>query len=529
MVLAPLVAALGITVAALHAGQRAQRLALLGAAVSLAGALRAAWHCAGGAVLAYEFGGWAAPYGIVYRIDALAALLGVLIAAIGATVLVYAGPSARAELPDSEGPFFAMASLLIGALQGMAATGDLFNLYVFLEIASIAAYTLIAAGGSTASLASFRYLLLGTVGATFYLLGLAYLYALTGTLNMADMAGRLPQVGPLPSVLVAAAFIVTGLSLKMALFPMHGWLPDAYTYAPSAATALIASLMTKVNAFALLRVLYGVLWPTIGPVDLPVRPILAWLAAAGILGGSAMALAQRDLKRLLAYSSIAHLGYIGLGIALGNRDGLIGAALHIVAHALTKGCLFLIAGGVEHRLGTRTDHGLCRLAPHMPLTMAAFVIAACSMIGVPPTVGFFSKWYLLLGALEAGSPPVVFVVLLSSLLNAWYFFRLIEWIYFAPLPGPPNGVKVPGHRELPLPMLGSIACMAAAILASGILSAPLVRHFALPPVEALPVLGATAAPAPATCPRIPSRLARCAARACRRETGPSRAPGGRAT
>ena len=199
-------------------------------------------------ILQYDFGGWMPPYGIVYRIDGLSAVMAVLIAFVAVC-----GPRSTpvracgAELPEEQPTFLATASLLVAALLGMVVTGDLFNLYVFLEIASITAYTLIAAGGGAAALASFRYLLIGTIGASFYLLGLAYLFAMTGTLNMADMATRLPALGDPAALRVALAFIVTGLAMKMALFPMHGWLPDAYTYAPSAATALIAAVMTKVG------------------------------------------------------------------------------------------------------------------------------------------------------------------------------------------------------------------------------------------------------------------------------------------
>jgi multicomponent Na+:H+ antiporter subunit D len=374
-------------------------------------------------------------------------------------------------------------SLLIAALLGMVETGDLCNLYVFLEIASITAYTLIGAQGGAGALASFRYLIKGSIGATFYLLGLAYLFALTGTLNMADMAARLQTIGDPVALVVAVAFILTGLGLKMALFPMHGWLPDAYTYAPSAATALIAAVMTKVNAFALLRILYGVLWPTIGQLDLPVMPILGGLGAIGVLAGSFMALAQRDLKRLLAYSSVSHLGYIALGLALGNRNGLLGAMLHIVAHSVTKCCLFLIVGGVAYRRGSAKLPNWRGLNQAMPLSMTAFVIAALSMIGVPPTVGFFSKWYLLLGALDAGAIGFVLVLLVSTLLNAWYFFRVLEQVYLAqPLE---SDAPMRGQRELPAAMLAPIGVLAAGVLLIGLLTQPLVGRVMDAPIRAL--------------------------------------------
>ena len=499
LVLPPLIGALLVAVFALHAPRRARVLVVLAQAISVLAAVAALWHCVHGEVLEYAFGGWLAPYGIVYRIDGLSAVMALLIAAIGLAVFIYAGPSVSAELPGDEPAFLATASLLVGALLGMAVTGDLFNLYVFLEIASISAYSLIASGGGAAALASFRYLLFGTVGASLYLLGLAYIFSLTGTLNMADMAVRLPAVGDLPALRIALALMITGFTLKMALFPMHAWLPDAYTYAPSAASALIAAVMTKVNAFALLRILYSVFWPAVGPLDLPLTPILGWLAAAAILFGSIMALAQTDLKRLLAYSSVSQLGYITLGLALGTELGLIGAMLHIVAHAMTKGCLFLIAGAVAYRHGSRRITAWRGLHHSMPLSMAAFVVAALSLIGIPPTAGFFSKWYLLVGSLDAGQVGFAVVLLISSLLNAWYFFRLIEMIYFNPPAAEgepkaepkaePEGERSFPGRELPRAMLGPIVAAAAAIIVVGVLSHALVRNVLADAVAALPGRG----------------------------------------
>jgi multicomponent Na+:H+ antiporter subunit D len=486
IVLPPLLGALLVTAIALRTPALARALVIGSSAVSLIAAAIAAVRCSGGGVLEYSFGGWAAPYGIVYRIDGLSALMSLLISAIGFLVLVYSGRSIGKEIPGHESSFLATAALLLAALLGMVVTGDLFNLYVFLEIASITAYSLIASGGGAASLASFRYLLVGTLGATFYLLGLAYLFALTGTLNMVDMAARLPTVSDASAaVLLALGFIVTGFALKAALFPMHAWLPDAYTYAPSTATALIAALMTKVSAFALLRVLYGVLWPTLAPLQLPLSVLLGWPAALGIIAGSVMALAQTDLKRLLAYSSIGHIGYVLLGLALGSRDGMIGAMLHIVAHAITKGCLFLIADAVAYRTGKTDLTSLQAASRQMPVAMAALVVCALSMIGIPPTAGFFGKWYLLIASIEAGHLEFVAVLLLSTLLNAWYFFRLLERIYFAPAVSPHFVAERTDRAELPRAMLAPILTLAAAIIVAGVVSRPLVQHLLADPVARL--------------------------------------------
>lgn len=484
IVLSPLLASVLVVLIGLKSVRLTRRLVQAASGISLATSAWVLSRCAAGEVLQYAFGGWAAPYGIVYRVDGLSALMALLISAIAVAVLSFAGRSLETEVPGEETTFLATASLLIAALLGMVVTGDLFNLYVFLEISSIAAYTLIASGGGAASLASFRYLLVGTVGASFYLLGLAFLFSMTGTLNMVDMAERLPAVGDSVALRVAVSFLVAGFGLKMALFPMHAWLPDAYTYAPSTASALIAAVMTKVSAFALLRVLYGTLWPALTPLGLPLLPALGWIGAGAVVAGSVMALAQTDLKRLLAYSSIGQLGYIAIGIALGNRNALIGTMLHIVGHAITKGCLFLIVGGVAYRYGARqisSWHGMHR---KMPICMAAFVVAAMSMIGVPPTAGFFSKWYLILGAIDADQIGLAVVLVLSSLLSAWYFFRILEVVYFRPYVA--AGDRIPAGPELPRPMLAPIVGLAAMIVLVGAFSQPLVRDVIGEAIDALP-------------------------------------------
>jgi multicomponent Na+:H+ antiporter subunit D len=218
----------------------------------------------------------------------------------------------------------------------------------------------------------------------------------------------------------------------------------------------------------LLRLVYGVVGPALAPLDVPLGAILGWLAAGGIVAGSVMALAQSDLRRLLAYSSVAHVAMIALGLALGNADGLLGAMLHVVAHAVSKSCLFLVAGAVRQR---GSVDGIGR---EMPWTSAALLLSALSMIGVPPTVGFFSKWYLLLGCLAAGRWAWAAVLLGSTWLSVWYFFRLIERAYFAPHHG------VAQRREAPLGMLTPMLATAAATIVLGLASLPLARDVLRP-------------------------------------------------
>ncbi len=388
----------------------------------------------------YHFGGWLPPIGIQYLLDPLSAFVTLALNVVAFVVLCHAGAVVDRELPGREVPYYALALLLLCGANGMILTGDVFNLYVFLEIFSLAGYGLIGIGEKQASVASFRYLIMGTVGASFYLLGVGFIYMVTGSLNMADLRNILPLVAGNPAVIVGLALIVIGLGIKMALFPLHGWLPDSYTYAASTSSALIAPLGTKVAAYVMIRILFFVFDAQYVSRTLPITDLIAWLAAIGIIYGSVMAIAQKEMKRMLAYSSVAQISYIGLGIGLANPLGFIGAVLHIMNHAFMKGALFLVAANLRNNSGhsdiARLDASFRK---KLPWSMAAFTLAALSMIGLPPTAGFFSKWYLALAAIDKGKWLFLAVILVSSLLNAVYFFRILEKVYLIPAAGQGDG------------------------------------------------------------------------------------------
>jgi len=435
--------------------------------------------------LSYRLAGWEPPVGIEFRADHLSAFILVVIAGISLLVSVYARIGVRRELPTKEVPFYGVLLVMLLGLTGMVLTGDLFNLYVFFEVSSLGAYALMAVGHRKAPVSAFRYLILGTLGASFYLLGVGYLYALTGSLNMADVATFMPELSSNPALILSVVFMLGGLGLKMALFPMHLWLPDAYTYASSTATAVIAPVMTKVSAYVLLRLLFFVYDQRLIHETLPVDGVLTWLALAGVTVGSLMAIAQKDVKRMLAYSSVAQVAYIAVGIGLANGWALIGAMLHILNHATMKCCLFLIAGGVYQQTGSTRLHAYSSLGKRMPWTFAAFAVAALAMIGIPPTNGFFSKWYLVLGGIQAGQWAVVAVVVASGILTGVYFFRLIGRIYTNPTPG---AVAVSEVKELPFSQVAPIVLLAASLLVFGLFNSWFVRHLlrdALPPLVRL--------------------------------------------
>jgi multicomponent Na+:H+ antiporter subunit D len=483
IVAAPL---LGSAVAAL-AGLASARLVRCVTLAILAGSAgMAAWAlrlALADGPLRYTFGGWTAPWGIEYLVDPLAGGIALLVLAFALLAAIYAGPYVEDLRPRASGVFHAVYLLLVAGLTGMTLTADVFNLYVFLEISSLSAYALVALGGDRSLVASFRYLLIGTVAGSLYLLGIGYLYGLTGTLNMADLAARLPALAGSPGVTVGLVLIVVGLAIKMGLFPLHGWLPDVYSHAPAPVTGFIAGVMTKVSVYVLIRILLFVM-PS-GGIAADALTVLGWVATVAIVAGSVMALAQTDVRRMLAYSSVGQMGYIVLGVAIGTPIALAGALLHVLNHAVMKSGLFLITGGVYFEAGARDVDGYAGMARRLPVTMGAFVLAAASMVGLPPTGGFFSKWYLLLGAVEAGAWAGVTALIASSLLGAVYLFRVIERAYLWP-PSDEGMADAAPRRpfELPPGILVPIGILAAAVLLFGLFNQAIVTHVIEPALPA---------------------------------------------
>jgi len=407
--------------------------------------------------ISYAIGGWAPPWGIEYRVDVVNAFVLLIVAAVGAVVALAARASVEREIAaDKHHLFYGAYLLFFTGLLGITITGDAFNIFVFLEISSLSSYVLIALGSDRRALtAAFQYLVLGTIGATFILIGIGLVYMMTGTLNLADMAVRVAAVSETRPILAAAGFLTAGIGLKLALFPLHLWLPNAYTYAPSVVSAFMAATATKVSVYVLLRFMFTVFGPVFAFDRLPLAQILLPLAALAMLVGSTVAIFQTDIKRMLAYSSVAQIGYIILGVALVNVTGLTGGIVHLFNHALMKGGLFLALACVAYRTGSTSIEAFRGLGRRMPLTMLAFVFGGLSVIGVPLTVGFISKWYLILGAIEKDWWPLAGLVLFSSLLAMVYIWRVIEAAYFQPLPDGADGATAtaPPPTEAPLSLL----------------------------------------------------------------------------
>lgn len=390
------------------------------------------WTVVETGTISYHIGGWAPPWGIEYRIDALNAFVALIVAGTGALVMPYAFRSVEKEIPaEKTGLFFTAFLLCMTGLLGITQTGDVFNVFVFLEISSLSTYALISMGHDRRALtASFSYLIMGTIGATFFLIGVGLLYAMTGTLNMTDLAERIPEVTATRTVHTAFAFIVVGVCLKLALFPLHLWLPNAYTYSPSMVTVFLAATATKVAVYVLVRFFYTVFGADFTFGVMPTVWLLVPLAIIGLLSTSAVAIGQNHIKRMLAYSSVAQIGYMVLGIGMATSLGLTAALLHVFNHALMKAALFMAMGAVFYRLGSVYLDDMRGMGKRMPWTMAAFVAGGLSLIGVPLTVGFISKWYLILAAVELGWWPVVIVILVGSLMAVVYIWRVVEAAYF---------------------------------------------------------------------------------------------------
>ena len=408
--------------------------------------------------VSYPLGGWPAPHGIELKIDLLSALLATLVSGMGFMVTLFSRQGVDDEIPSDRRRFFwSLWLLAITGLLGILITGDAFNVYVLLEISSLTIYGLIAMGRQRtkqALTAALNYLVLGSVGASFILIAIGLLYAKTGTLNMADIHAKLLLAPVDATVLTARAFLLAGVGLKMALFPLHLWMPGAYSTAPSAVAALLAATATKVGIYMGMRFIFSV-FAVPGDEMLSGGNVLiiGSCCGAAIFFGSLGAARQPSLSLLLAYSSVAQIGYIVVGMTVGHIDAMTGSILHMVFHALMKGGLFLCAGILIYRLGTTRLQDRAGLGQRMPWVSAAIVVGGLGMIGIPGTAGFVSKFYLLKGLILSGHPVLAGMVLLGSVLAAIYVWRFVEVAYLRPAGDTPLRNSLPFEKFLPVLIL----------------------------------------------------------------------------
>ena len=433
----------------------------------------------------YWQGGWRPPWGIEYVVDAMNAYLLVIVISMVILGLIYSRGNVRHEIEERKHvTFYVLVQLMAAGMYGITVTGDLFNMFIWLEIASLTAYALIAVAGGRALRPAYNYVIMGSIGAVLYIFGVGWIYSVTGTLNFADMRLLLPLVYDNRAVQMGFAMIVVGVMIKAYIFPLHLWQPDVYTYAPSTISSMMASVHVKVMFYMLLRMFYSVFTLDFIRHYIGLDLLICWVAAIAILAGSIWAIKQRNLKRMLAYSSVSQMGYILLGLGLSPLSpwGLVGVAAHILNHAIGKGCLFMCAGAISQQEGLRDIRDFEGLGKKMPHVCAAFTIAALSMIGIPLTAGFASKLFLIVASLDAAQYPFVAVLLLSGLLNLVYFWRVIDQMYFVKHKGTENAAEVrETGKSLPLSMVAPILILASLCIIMGIIwltniPMPLINH-----------------------------------------------------
>ncbi len=382
--------------------------------------------------LSYRMGGWPGPIGIEYIVDALNAVVLPFIPGSALLTLFYSRRLIEGEFAGKLPQFHALYLLLITGLMGIMVTGDAFNLYVLIEITALSSYALLASGSGRAYLSTMNYLLLGTIGASFYLLGVGYMYIQSGTLFMPDLFNRLQGLYGSPTLEAGFILMMVGLWIKMGLFPLHGWLPGAYGDASTPASCLIAPLVTKVTVYVMIRIMYTVFSPHFVHETMTWSAFVPYLAAVAVVAGAVLALMQKDFKKMVTYVVVAEIGYMVGGAWLGNAAGLTGAVFHLVVDIVMTLCLFMVAGIMALR-GDGSIESFTGRFRTMPWTVAAFIGVGLSVIGIPPTGGFFSKWYLLTGAIEARNWAFMAALLFSSLAAAVLVFRIIEKAFFGKL------------------------------------------------------------------------------------------------
>lgn len=406
----------------------------------------------------YAIGSWLPPLGITLVWDPLSQLLILIVSIITLAVTLFAIPYMQQYTAQSK--FYSLYLLMIAGMNGVILTGDFFNLFVFLEIASIASYALVAFGVEAEELeASFKYLVLGGVSSTIILLGIALLYSATGTLNMADMAITLHQGVSKNLLFFIFALFLMGFGLKSAMVPFHAWLPDAHPSAPAPISAMLSGLIIKaLGIYCVARIFFMVLG--IVPV---IQTILMVLGGLSMVVGVFLAVGQWDFKRLLAYHSISQMGYVMVGIGLATPLGLLGAIFHLLNHAVFKSLLFLCSGAFEYTTGTRQLKQLGGLLKKMPWTGASCSVAALSISGVPPFNGFWSKLIIILALFQAQYYFLAVVTVIVSFMTLISFIKVQKYALFGTLPK-----RLESIREVPVLMISGMFILAFLCIGIGL-------------------------------------------------------------
>jgi len=389
----------------------------------------------------YEIGKWPIPLGINLVLDGLSCLLLLAIGVVTAAVMLFS--AGYMEQYTAKPKFLSLFLLMVAGMNGVVLSGDIFNLFVFLEIASIASYALVGFGcGHEEFEAAFKYMVLGSIASIFVLFGIGLVYGNTGTLNMAYISKAIQSSGLNAGLGFALALFIVGFSLKAALVPFHAWLPDAHPSAPAPISAMLSGVLIKtLGVYALARVVFNIFG-----VSVSVGWLLIVLGILSMVIGVFLAVGQWDLKRLLAYHSISQMGYVVLGLGIGAlimaRGGelkwaalaILGGLFHMVNHAVFKSLLFLTSGSIEMATGTRQLKQLGGLAERMPVTRATCTLASAAISGIPPFNGFWSKLILVMATVQAGFYGLGAVTVIVSLITLISFLKVQRYVFLGELP-----------------------------------------------------------------------------------------------
>lgn len=420
----------------------------------------------------YSMGGWPAPWGIELVVGNLGAFFLLVVSGVSLPVALFSRDNLTVEVGGKErvARFYVFYLLLVGALSGMALTHDLFNVYVLVEVATLSCCALVSSRKHPcAAEAAFNYLILATLGSALVMGGIGFIYMITGHLNMgfaSQEINRIWQHNP-HVVWLAFSFMLVGFGVKSALFPLHIWLPDAHSTAPSPASAILSGLAVKGYMICLLKVLYNVFGHSLMQ-EFAVHRIMVLAGTIAILAGSISAMTQDDLKRRLAFSTVAQVGYIILGFGIVNTKGLAGTLFYLASHAVIKSLLFLSAGSIIAVTGKKKVSELAGIGRKMPITMATFTIASLSLIGIPLFSGFIGKWHLLVGSMEAGNFLPTAVIIIGSVLCAAYLLPVIRVAYFES--APQEDWKDPGFSQKL-----ALIVLAAATVILGVVPGPFLE------------------------------------------------------
>jgi multicomponent Na+:H+ antiporter subunit D len=422
-------------------------------------------------LLIYTVGGWPPPIGITLVLDSLTVFMLVTVNLVAALVSLYSVN--YMERFTGKGKFYTLFLLMVAGMNGVVVTGDLFNLFVFLEIAAVASYALVAFGVARHELeAAFKYAIMGTVGSMLILLAIALLYSYTSTLNIADMALTLAQKGANNIVLMVGALFLMGFGLKAALVPFHAWLPDAHPSAPAPISAMLSGVLIKsLGVYVLCRIFYNLVG-----LSHNFSSVLMVLGLISMVVGGLLAMGQWDFKRLLAYSSISQIGYIVIALGLGTPLGILGGLLHLFNHSVFKSLLFLNSGAVEYSAGTRDLRQMGGLGEKLPTTAATSLCASMSVAGIPPFGGFWSKLLIVIAMIQAGYYGYAWAAVLVSVLTLAMYTKIQRYAFFGPLKEKYNQIK-----EVPLLMRVAMVTLAFISLAGGFLLMPASSRIFLGP------------------------------------------------